>query len=484
MAWLGAVDGEGMPLSTRDRHLVSRFSYGVTPALVRGARGRSDAWFLEQTQPRAIADTYADGLIGWFPRIVAAPGTLYERHVAGGYQGHEVCTDIQRWTMLRRTFSKRQVHEVMVDFWSNLLHISAPHDTAWPWRLRYDAIIRKHALGRFEDLLQAAITHPAMGCYLDNASSTRTTLNENLGREVLELHTVGVDAGYTEDDVKNSAKMLTGYRVDVRRSYDAWYAPVDHHTGRLSIMDFSDPNRSSDGRGATTRYLAHLAHHPATARRIARRLCQQFVSDEPSAALVTTVASAYLSADTAIVPTLLALIDTAEFRASVGAKVRTPTEDAIATYRALDVRVKAPVKATSFANAIIYQTTAMGQRVFDWPTPDGFPLLNESWVGVSRMLNSWQTHHLQAGGYYPSEEATHRTTQSWLPALPARFDEVVNHLSWQLLARPASADLLSAACTRLNTPAGQRIGSLADFPTYKMTRLLGTLLDSPQHMTR
>jgi hypothetical protein len=93
-------------------------------------------------------------------------------------------------------------------------------------------------------------------------------------------------------------------------------------------------------------------------------------------------------------------------------------------------------------------------------------------------------HHLQAGGYYPKDQATHRTSESWLPALPTRFDTLVNHLSWQLLARAASPDLLSAACIRLKATASTPIASPTDFPAYKMTRLLGTLLDSPQHMTR
>jgi uncharacterized protein (DUF1800 family) len=473
-----------MPLTARDRLLLSRFSFGVTPALVRATGGNADGWFLAQTNPATIADTYADGLIGWFPRIVASPGTLFERDQADVYQGWEVSTDFQRWTMMRRIFSQRQLLEVMTDFWSNLLHIAVHDDTAWPWRLRYDAMIRSHALGRFDDLLHAAITHPAMGCYLDNASSTRETLNENLGREVLELHTVGLDAGYTETDVKRSAQMLTGYRVDVRGSYEDWYSEADHHTGPLTIMDFNDANGSPDGRASSARYLRYLAHHPATARRIARRLCVQFVSDEPSATLVTTVAAAFTAAGTAIVPTLRALIATPEFASSVGAKVRTPTEDAIATYRALGVKVQKPVGRESFANAVVYQTTAMGQRVFDWPAPDGFPLLNESWVGVSRMLNSFQTHHLQAGGYYPSKEATHRSAVSWLPKLPARFDAVVEHVCQQLLARPATAELQKAASIRLQMSAGQRVASRADLPTYKVTRLLGTLLDSPQHMTR
>jgi hypothetical protein len=119
------------------------------------------------------------------------------------------------------------------------------------------------------------------------------------------------------------------------------------------------------------------------------------------------------------------------------------------------VKVQKPVGRESFANAVVYQTTAMGQRVFDWPAPDGFPLLNESWVGVSRMLNSFQTHHLQAGGYYPSKEATHRSAVSWLPKLPARFDAVVEHVCQQLLARPATAELQKAASIRLQMSAGR-----------------------------
>jgi uncharacterized protein (DUF1800 family) len=472
-----------MPLSTSDRHLLSRFSYGVTPELARQARRGGAAWFERQARPETIHDRAADGLIRWFPKMTASPGQLWKRHVAGSYQGWEVCTDIQRWTLLRRTYSNRQLHEVMTDFWSNLLHVAAPDDTSWPWRLRYDATIRQHALGRFDELLNAAITHPAMGCYLDNASSTRETLNENLGRELLELHTVGLGAGYTEDDVRRSALMLTGYRVDVRRTYDAWYSEADHFTGRLTIMEFSDDNRDRDGRAATRRYLDHLAHHPATARRLARRLCQQFVSDEPSAALVTTVANAYLAADTAIVPTLRALIGTREFKDSVGAKVRTPADDAVATYRALRVQAKRPTANDSFANAIAFQTEAMGQRVFDWPAPDGFPLLNESWVGVSRMLNSFQTHHHQAGGYYPKRDVKHRAPQAWLPKLPARFDDVVDHVCRELLVRPATPQLQRAASIRLQIAGTERV-TRTDLPQHKLIRLLDTLLDSPQHMTR
>ena len=182
----------------------------------------------------------------------------------------------------------------MVDFWSNLLNVSLYHDEAIYWRMDYDRVIRAHALTTFESLLQAAITHPAMGLYLDNAISSKEAPNENLGRELLELHTVGVDAGYTEDDVKASARMLTGYRVDLWwPSFRAFYDTDWHDTQPVQVMGFSHANRSADGRPATLAYLTYLARHPATANRLARRLCVKFVSDEPTAAIVKAVAKAY-----------------------------------------------------------------------------------------------------------------------------------------------------------------------------------------------
>ncbi|MDQ3629213.1 MAG: DUF1800 domain-containing protein [Actinomycetota bacterium] len=391
--------------------------------------------------------------------------------------------DLQRWTMLRRTYSRCQVHEVMTDFWSNFLHVSAPNDKAFPHRWAYDATIRQHALGRFEDLLVAAITHPAMGCYLDNGRSTKDNPNENLGRELLELHTVGIGTHYDERGVRDSALMLTGYRVDIRGTFSASYAREDHHTGPLRIMEFGHPNGSSDGRVATKAYLRYLARHPLTAQRIARRLCQQFVRDDPSAALVTHVATAYLSSGTDIRTTLRALIAHPEFGASTDMKVRTPCEDAIATYRVLGVRAQRPTTDQSFANMIIFQANSMGQRPFDWPRPDGFPLLGESWSGVSRILNSFHAHHLQAGGFFPKGQVAYRSPLSFLPRLPAKLGAVVDHVSRQVLARPASVDHKAAVSIRLGLAVGQSVEA-KHLPEYKAIRMLDTLLNTPTHMSR
>src|SRR3954453_17601733 len=234
--------------------------------------------------------------------------------------------DLGRAALGRAAWSRRQLLEVMVDVWSNHLNVTCPSDNVSDNRHRYDAdVIRPHALGRFADLLEAATTHPAMLTYLDNASSTKKAPNENLGRELLELHTVGVGAGYTEAEVRDSARILTGLTVDGEGA--ATYRPKWHWTGAVTVLDFADPNASADDSGVVTASLDPLARHPATARRSAALLARRavrapppraprhppppprrFVRAPPPAALVDRLAAAYTAADTAIAPVLRVLL--------------------------------------------------------------------------------------------------------------------------------------------------------------------------------
>jgi len=468
-----------------ERRLLSRFSFGVTPQLSKDANAAGGArrWLNDQMQPDRISDGFGTNLLDWFPGLQHSPRDLVRRADEGIYPTERVNADFGRWTLLRRTYSRRQLLEVMTDFWSNLLHVPVPELKSWPHRLRYDAMLRRNALGSFETMLHEAITHPAMGGYLDNAKSTKDNPNENLGRELLELHTVGVDAGYDEDQVKTSGLILTGYRVDVFKTFDAYYAPSDHYTGPVSVMGFSDPNADADGRPTVRRYLSYLAHHPATARRVARRMCVRFVSDDPSAALVTHVADAFSRSGTDIKATLKALVDHPEFADSPD-KIRTPVEDAIATYRALRVRAQQPTSDASFANELLWQTANMGQRPFDWKRPDGFPDVGNAWTGVSRMLNSFRVHHLLAGGYQPSRDVSYVDPQDWLPRLPATLGEVVDSISRRLLARPANDTLQQAISIRLGMERSTRIRSRDDMPEWRMVRLLASVLDTPAHLSR
>ncbi|MGH3356616.1 MAG: DUF1800 domain-containing protein [Nocardioidaceae bacterium] len=469
------------------RHLLSRFSYGVTPALVRDMRqaGGSSDWFRRQLQPGRVSDRQAAQMRSWFPVLDLSPRQQWQLHLSGRQEGWEILADFVRWSLLRRVYSRRQVHEVMTEFWSNLLHVPAPGDKSWPHRISYDSTIRRHALGRFDQLLYASITHPAMGCYLDNARSEARQPNENLGRELLELHTVGRLGGYDETDVRNSALILTGWKVDMFDTWRAYYDESEHYVGRVQVMDFAHANSSRDGRTATRAYLRYLAHHPATARRIAERLAVQFVSDDPPADLLRDLSRTYLRADTDIRATLRTLVEHPAFRRSVGEKVRTPSQDLVATYRALGVGARRPTgRSSDLAHAIIWQAEGMGEQPFHWPTPDGPPAVNDAWTSVSRMLGSWTTHLNVAGGFWPKTAMTRRSPMQWMPPLPARFEVVVDHLCRQLHARPASEAMVAAACLAVGARPRERVTRDHRIVRWQMPWLLQSLLDTPRHMTR
>ena len=234
----------------------------------------------------------------------------------------------------------------MTEFWENHLNVPLNGEPSYLFRRAYGETLRANAFGRYEDILFAAVTHPAMLVYLDNSNSTAEHPNENLGRELLELHSVGIGA-YTEDHVKDAARILTGWRVDTQQgnktpTWVASYIPGDHSVGPVQVMDFTDANAAPDGRDLTRRFIGYLAHHPLTARRIATKLVLKFVRDDAPAALVDRLAQVYLDNDTAIVPVLRALIDSPEFARSAGAKVRDATEDVVATWRVLGAQVRRP----------------------------------------------------------------------------------------------------------------------------------------------
>lgn len=473
-------------LSAADRHLARRFTGGLTPALAAEVRraGGGRAWFVDQLRPGRVADSAGKQVDGWFPSLRRTPEQIFDREQADVEGSWEVMYDLSRWTVARRIQSRRQVLESMVDFWSNLLHVPLMDDEAAYYRVSYDRTIRRYALSSFEALLRHTVVHPAMGLSLDNAVSTKDDPNENLGREVLELHTVGVEAGYTEAEVKASARMLTGYRVDVWwPRFRSFYDPRVHDTRPVSVLGFRHANADSDGRAATAAYLTHLAHHPATARRLAHRLCTRFVSDDPSPAIVAAVARAYRRHGTAIRPTLLALVGHPHFAASRGAKIRTPTEDYVATMRALRIRMAAPRSEESFANAMYWQYAELGNAPYEWPTPDGYPEQGAVWTSTGRVLQSLDTHLTLAGGWWPTRNARFRKPVDWLPRLPATLGDVVDHVARELLGQPASADVRRAVATIVGLPPTRRV-TRDDLWDWRIVTMLATLLDSPTHLHR
>jgi len=467
-----------------ERHLLNRMGCGYSREAWQDlrAKGGAQQWFTAQLDPGSVPEsTLADSVQSWFPRIADSPGLRRTNAASNAYPGWIYARDIGNYTALRRMYSTRQVHETMVDFWNNHLHIPLYADHSWAMRWDYDQLIRRHAFGRFEDLLVAASLHPAMLLYLDNAKSVRNAPNENQGRELLELHTLGRVSGYTEQMVKDSAKILSGYTVD-ETSWTSHYDQARHTTGPVQVLGFTDPNSSPDGAELTVRYLKYLANHAGTARMVAHRLAVRFVSDSPSDALVDQLARVFTESGTDISATLRALVVSDEFAASAGRKVRTPVDDLVATVRVMGVTASMPKDDRSFATAMAYLPRSM--LLYSWPRPDGAPETNAEWASVSRMLASFRMHWLLAGGYYPNTGVRYRPAQSWLPATSLRLDRYVDHVCRMLLGRPSTSLDLKAVCQATGRGPAEQVTSRHPLAGWMFVRMAIVLLDSPDHMSR
>jgi uncharacterized protein (DUF1800 family) len=281
--------------------------------------------------------------------------------------------------------------------------------------------------------------------------------------------------------VKDSAKLLSGHTVR-EGTWEGFYDPNRHTTGEVQVLGFTRRNGSSDNAELAAEYLRYLAHHPATAKRIARKLAVRFVADEPSEALVARVADAFLSSGTDIKATLRALVSSDEFWASAGGKVRTPIDDVVATCRVLGVRAEAPVNLSSFVHELSW--TLGSTLVYQWPRPDGPPDRAAVWASTTRMLNSWRMHWSLAGGWWPNDQVTYRRPASYLPRRAVRFDELVDHLSRVLLGRRSTSELLEAACEGCDVAPSETIRRSHAVISWKFPRLLAVLLDTPAHMSR
>jgi uncharacterized protein (DUF1800 family) len=282
--------------------------------------------------------------------------------------------------------------------------------------------------------------------------------------------------------VKDSARILSGYTVDARSTWRAYYDADRHTLGPVKVLGFEAGNRKADGRELTKDYLHYLAHHPATARTIARKLAVRFVSDTPSARLVEDLAATFRKSGTDIKATLRALVAHKEFKASAGRKVRTPVDDLVHTARVLGVTARRPRSKSSFATVIAYAHG--GDTLFSWPRPDGPPSTNASWSSASRMFGSFKMHWNLAGGYWPKEAVSYRSYASWLPQRRIRFDRFVDHLCRTVHGRGSTPLLLKAAVQATGCRPGEMVTRDHPAAGWLFVRLMAVLLDSPTHMTR
>ncbi len=478
-------------LPTEQRHLASRFSFGVTPAMAAEVRraGGARAWFDEQLAA-PLGDRPADETLAWFPTLRQAPREAWNAAKDGRIKGYVVMADYQRYAMVRRIRARHQVREVMTEFWEQLLNVPT---TGEPWfvhRRDYGDTLRKLAFTSYENILRAAVLHPSMLVYLDNARSTAAHPNENLGRELLELHTVG-RGNYDEAQVKDSARILTGWAVDTMEgnrdpSWVAWYSAKDHWTGPGAGARLQRRQRAS-GRQAAHLRLPALPGPPPADRAAAgapagdevrrrRRRTRRWWPASPRSTSTTS---------TAIVPVLRALVDSPEFARSRGAKVRDPAEDVVATYRVLQVALRRPTRRPLGGQ---HDDVAVAHDRADAASPGRVPTARRSttrsWSTPARLLASYRIHQNMSGGYYPTQDCRYRPRRAWLPRLPVPL-------------RPGRRPPLAPAAAPAGHPrAGARLqprrptsasanGSPAPPPRQvRRAKVILTMLDSPDFFLR
>lgn len=271
----------------------------------------------------------------------------------------------------------------MTEFWFNHLNVFAGKGAVRPFAGHYAInVIRAHALGKFEDLLLASARHPAMLFYLDQAQSVAEGskgylgnargLNENYARELLELHTLGVDGGYAQADVRELARILTGWTVAPRQSDGFRFDARFHDRGEKKLLGKVFTDRGvQEGEDA----IRMLARHPTTARRIASRMASFFVADQPSQALVDRLARSFSESQGDIRATLRTLVNSPEFWHSEDKLFKTPFDFACSALAALG-GVREPRDA---AQALGFLAQA-GQPMHGWQTPDGYKTDAATWL--------------------------------------------------------------------------------------------------------
>lgn len=300
--------------------------------------------------------------------------------------------------LLRALYSPYQVREQMVWFWMNHFSVFQGKANLRLWIANYeDEAVRPRALGRFRDLLGAVTMHPAMLRYLDNEQNAADHINENLARELMELHTLGVDGGYTQRDVQEMARVLTGLGINatgvdrrVRRDLQGDYV-------RRGIMEFHPGRHDQNpktllgqpvyghGLGEINQALDRLASHPSTARHLAFKLCTYWIDDDPPEAAVKAVSDAYTGTQGDIAQVLRVLFNRPEFRRATHHKFKDPMRFAVSA-----VRLAYDDKPVLNVGPMLGWLYRMGEPLYGRVTPDGYPLAASAWVSPGQLTTRFE----------------------------------------------------------------------------------------------
>ena len=421
-------------------HLLSRFTYGARPGEVDVVVKQGlEKWFAQQLAGE-MADDSLTSMLGSFDalqltneqvvnlyprmgevvRMAANDGLVNKdsvktdraeyREVIREYmtkKGFKPEQELFRQficqKILRAAYSNNQLREVMTDFWYNHFSVSITKNDCAEFIPAYERdVIRPNVVGRFSDLVLGTAKSPAMLYYLDNFNSSASGLNENYAREVMELHTLGVDGGYTQADVTQAARVLTGWTIYpmkengqkfitrfspdqlARRGFvhegDFLFNANRHDKGEKEVLGQVYP--AGGGFEEGVQLLNMLAHHTSTARFICRKIAVRFVNDDPPQSLIDKMAKSFLEKDGNIGQVLTTMVTAPEFwsAAAVKEKTKSPFELAIGAIRELGAQIEQPYPLFTWI-------TRMGEKKYYYQAPTGFPDRGSYWINAGSLLN-------------------------------------------------------------------------------------------------
>ncbi|MCI0631275.1 MAG: DUF1800 domain-containing protein [Phycisphaerales bacterium] len=374
-------------------HAINRLTYGPRPGDYRRVAALGlDACIAQQLDPLSIDDRRCEWRVASIESLNQPAPELYD------YPPQQLLFDLTRARILRAVYSKRQLYEIMVEFWTDHFNIvSDKGECKWVKAADDRDVIRRHALGKFRDLVRASAVSPAMLIYLDGHDNKvehpEDRPNENYARELLELHTLGVHGGYTQKDVMEVARCLSGwtyghYFLRFKQAH-VEFNSARHENGEKTVLGQHIP--AGGGADDLERVLDIVCGHPSTAMFIATKLCRRFIDDPPPQSAVEAAAQEFEASGGDIKRVLQSLFDSDEFRSQTvrGKLFKRPMHFIASALRATNAKSHA-------GEPVIDSLRRMGHAPFQYPTPDGYPLEEQPWLGT--LLWRWNfALALQAG---------------------------------------------------------------------------------------
>jgi uncharacterized protein (DUF1800 family) len=486
-------------------HILNRISYGPRPGDVDRVKAMGvDRYIDEQLMPERIPESPAlTQKLQSLPTLRMSPIQLFDRYEPHPINGRRPTTEeakkireqsrivLREATearILRSVDSERRLQEVMTDFWFNHFNIFAGKglDRIWIGAFEEQAI-RPNALGHFRDLLGATAKHPAMLFYLDNWQNTAPDspgargkeqgINENYAREIMELHTLGVDGGYTQDDVVALARIFTGWglpqglRMERAGGNGFFFDPRRHDIG---TKKFLGTTIRSDGVGEGEQALDLLARSPTTAHHIAFELAQYFVADQPDPALVDALTKRYLDTDGDIREVMRTLLKSPQFwdPSTMGHKYKTPYDYVMSSVRLAGIPV-------TDVRPIAGQLAQLGMPIYGYQTPDGYKNTSDAWLNADAMNRRLNFATALGAGRTRIDDFSAVDEQRLKPAKKSPPPLRGNGDAKDDPPHPLNAEQLKASLgNQLSTKTEQAIASAA--PPLRA----GLVLGSPEFMNR